>query len=243
MMIACLAWGHGAAISHRAAASLWQLPGFERAPIELIVPRSRRRNVGIGIVHRPLRLTDADRTAMYGIPVTSAGRTLLDLASVVRADLLEEALDDALRRRMMNVRELRRRVEAGGNRAGTGSLRRLLDERDESGIVPASVLETRFLRLIRRAGLPMPALQYRVSLPNGRVARLDFAYPQHRVGVETDGYRWHGGKASWERDLHRRNALTTLGWIVLHVTWRDVHEDPESVTRRIGALLAQRAPG
>ena len=43
LLAACLGWGTGAVISHRAAAALWELPGFSPGTIELIVPRKRER--------------------------------------------------------------------------------------------------------------------------------------------------------------------------------------------------------
>src|ERR1044071_245954 len=53
LMAAVLAWGPGTAISHRAAAALWALPGFVVGIVELVVPRTRRREIPNTIVHRP----------------------------------------------------------------------------------------------------------------------------------------------------------------------------------------------
>src|SRR5258708_37947519 len=61
LLAACLAWGDGAVVSHRAAAALWSLPGFASHVIELSVPRGRQR-VRPGKVHRPMSLGSADVT-------------------------------------------------------------------------------------------------------------------------------------------------------------------------------------
>lgn len=99
LMAAVLVWGDGAVISHLAAAALWCLAGFDPGPVELTVPRSRRR-AGSGTIHRH-PFSKADVTSIEGIPVTTPARTLIDLASVASREAVEEALDDALRRGMV----------------------------------------------------------------------------------------------------------------------------------------------
>jgi very-short-patch-repair endonuclease len=75
------------------------------------------------------------------------------------------------------------------------------------------------------------------------VARLDFAYPSHRVAVETDGYRWHGSVERWRRDLRRENRLKLLGWTVLRFSWEDVQDRAELVSSQIRAALGDSASG
>ena len=85
-----------------------------------------------------------------------------------------------------------------------------------------SPLERRFLKLVRAAGLPEPTAQHEIYAEDKLVARVDFAYPELRLGIEVDGYQWHSGRRRWARDLVRRNELTTLRWKVLHITFEDV---------------------
>jgi very-short-patch-repair endonuclease len=92
------------------------------------------------------------------------------------------------------------------------------------------------LRAFKRAGLPLPEMQYPVLQAH---AVLDFAYPEVLVAIETEGYRWHSGRARWDRDLARRNRLTELGWRVIHVTWQQLSEQPESLIASISATLAE----
>ena len=76
---------------------------------------------------------------------------------------------------------------------------------------------------MRRAGLPEPERQYEIRDPSGRlVARADFAYPAAKLAIEADSRTWHTGRIRFEHDLARRNALTKLGWDVVHVTWGDL---------------------
>lgn len=72
----------------------------------------------------------------------------------------------------------------------------------------------------------------------------DFAYPEHRVAIETDGYRWHTGRRKWQHDLARRNALVALGWLVIHVTDEDLNSASNRVVEVISATLLDRTgPG
>ena len=223
LLAACLAAGSGAVASHRSAGAIKQLPRMPDGIVELSVPRTRRvTHAGIKIHHVGV-LPTADTTVVDGIPVTTVTRTLIDLAAVVSVDIVEEALDDALRRGLTSVRRLRRRLDELNprGRTGTGALRVLLDAR-ATGATPESVLETRLLRHLRRARLPLPVCQFPIRHDGRIVAVVDFAYPDKRVAIEVDGYRWHSGRGRWQSDLARRNALAALGWRVIHATSTDM---------------------
>ena len=195
-------------------------------------------------VHHPMALARADVTTLDGIPVTTVARTLIDLAGCVEPHVLEEALDDALRRGLVRVAQLRRRLDASGRagRRGTRLLGEMIEVRAGNGRVPESVFETRLSRVLRAAGLPAPVLQHGVGK-----YRLDFAYPALHVAIEADGFRWHSSRARWDRDIERRNALAVLGWTVIHVTWPQLQHKPEKLwrpcARRWPARGARSAPG
>ena len=237
LMAACLAWGEGAAISYRAAAALWRLLGFDVEIVELSVPRGRRRNAP-GVIHRDT-LLPGDVSFVGPIPATTVTRTFIDLASTTPKNRLQEALDDALRKEIITISRLRRRVAAmeSERRGGVVLLREILDERDPTAAVPQSVFETRLLRCLRDAGLPHPRTQYEIYADRGLVAILDFAYPDVRLAIEADGYAHHSSRQAWEHDRRRRNALTLLGWRVVHVTWRELVQRPDSVSEAIAKAL------
>jgi very-short-patch-repair endonuclease len=236
LLAACLAMGDGAAASHRAAAALWRLAGLEPGAIEITVPRGRRPNPRGTIVHQ-LELLPVDVTIVEAIPTTTPARTLIDLAAVAPADLVEEALDDALRRGLVTLPRLRWRLGEMGPRRSVRTIRRLLDARAGGDRRPQSVLETRLMRLFKRAGLPIPACQHEIRDRGRLIAVVDFAYPSRLLAIEADGYRWHSGRARWQRDLARRNELTRLGWHVIHVTAEDLHRRHEVVVATIASAL------
>jgi hypothetical protein len=180
-----------------------------------------------------------DRTRVDGIPSTTAARTLIDLAAVSPRWRVEEALDEAERRGLISLAQMRRRVDAlgGRGRRGIATIRRLLDDRDPAQAVPESVWERRLLRAIRAAGLPDPVLQFEIRHGGQLVARVDAAYPDHRVAVDYDTYRYHAGRAKYDRDLARRNRLSGIHWTLLHATARTV---PECVVDVASLIAGQR---
>jgi len=245
LLAACLAAGQRAVVSHRSAAALWRFRDRETRRLEITVPRHASAQLGGVTIHRSSRLDGIDRTAIDGIPVTSASRTLIDLAAVVPRGVVEEALDDALRRRLTTLSGLRARLRhlGGSGRTGTAAIRALLEQRDPRSAIPESVFETRLLRALRAARLPKPVLQHRIYDGRRLVAVVDFAYPAERVAIEADGYRWHSGRARWARDLARRNTLTALGWRIVHVAWHDLSAARRRhVLARISSTLSADDP-
>jgi very-short-patch-repair endonuclease len=97
-----------------------------------------------------------------------------------------------------------------------------------------SDFEERFRDLTRRAGLPQPEAQYRLG-----PYRLDFAWPELRVAVETDGWATHGRRPAFEDDRARDAELLARGWRVLRVTYRRLMRRPMVVAAQLAAVLAQ----
>lgn len=234
ILAACFACGDGAAASHETAGALWALPGVRSCTIDVSVPRGRRpRPVGVR-VHQ-VRWERGDTGRLGPIPITTPARTLIDLSSCLSPTSLEEALDDALTRRLTNLPSLRRRMESAGSRRGIEALRSLVAARDPLTPPPQSPLETRMDRLLRQSRFPSYQRQYPVN-EGRRRALLDFAWPSKLVAVEVDGYRYHAGRQAWENDRARQNMLGARGWLVIHVTARDL-ERPAEVVERVRAAL------
>lgn len=238
LLAACLWVGGVAVVSHRAAAALHRLRGFDPGPIEVSGDKNAPRP---GVIVHHILFRYAQRIVVSAIPVSTAARTLLDLGAVVPASRVEDALDDALRRGLVSLDALHRMVEEerGKGRRGVGVLRKLLELRPAAAAPTESVLEGRALRLILGAGLPRPVTQHEVRDGARLVARVDLAYPDALVAVEVDGYSWHSGRSDWQRDMARGNALAALGWTVLHITAEDIRERPEDAVATIRASLSK----
>ena len=235
--------GSGGVLSHRAAARLHVLDGFDEAPVEVTVAHSSSWRHDGTIVHRSRRLDRDDLHEVDGISVTSVARTLVDLGAVVEDDLVEQALDDALRQgaSALWIETTLDRVARPG-RTGTGALRRTLARPDRKGPLPDSVFERLVERVCTDAGLPQPTRQVRVYDTDGSlVAIIDVGWPDRRVGIEGHSRRWHSGALRGERDRRRDNRLTALGWELLYASWSDV-QHPEELTRLVRATYDRRAP-
>lgn len=216
-LMAGLLWaGPASFASHRSAARLHGLDGTEAAPIEISLWTGRCRP---------------------GVVSTDCGRpTGLRLGARRRAQAprVGEVLDEALRRGLTTLPRLRRSLEAerAPGRDGWPASRRC--SRSGRGPIPAS-------RASWSAACSL--LQHEVRSRRRLVARLDFAYPELRLGIETHGYRWHGGARRWRRDIARENALRRLGWVVFVFTWDDVVGGPDRVVKELREALASRASG
>lgn len=243
VLAACLAIGGGGAVaSHRTAAALWGLSGFRPGPVHVLVPMGCPRLGANATVHQTRTLLAADITRIDGIPVTRVARTLVDLAGCASERELEEAVDDALCRRLVTLDRLRRRARelCGPGRAGSAVLGRVLATW-EGGAAPQEVAEARLVRRLVHAGLPPPATQVEVYDDGRFVARLDVAWPERRLGVELDGFRWHGGPRAFERDRHRRNRLVAVRWTIFQATPDDLLGDGGRVVELVRPYLLDEA--
>jgi very-short-patch-repair endonuclease len=69
---------------------------------------------------------------------------------------------------------------------------------------------------------------------------VDFHWPEHRLIVETDGWRFHRTRRAFEADRARDAHLHAAGWVVLRFTWRQVLRETLLVTVQIAQTLALR---
>ena len=213
LMAACLSTGGLA--SHRSGAILRRLDPVQGSVVEVSVETdtaSSRRGV---VLHHSSQMHLADATVIDGIPVTGMARTLLDLASVVPPRLLESAIDDALRRRLVTWPELYETLlrHAVRGRRGCRAMRRLLAERYGDDDVPLSNWSRDMARRLVDHGLPAPVLEHRIVDERGELmAQVDLAYPAQRVVIELQSKRWHLNHRNFDADPARWNRLTVLGW-------------------------------
>ncbi|HUC15123.1 MAG TPA: hypothetical protein VMS00_11790 [Acidimicrobiales bacterium] len=206
----------------RTAAALWGLDGVEPGFVELAVTSGRPSS---GTLYRPRSFEPAALADLDGLRVTSVTRTLLDLGQVVGPEIVERALESALRKGHVSVDALVEAVAAVPRLRGAGALRSVLASRPPGAPPTESDAETLFLQLARRAGLPEPLRQFSVPTSEGAF-RLDFAWPLRRVAVEIDGAATHASREALSRDLRRQNRLllsmVPAGWALLRFTWDDL---------------------
>ena len=240
-MAATLAGG-GSHASHRAAACLHRLDGFdEPQPVEVTVSRGRFLSRDDIIVHRWTGPDLDDYTDVDSIATSGVASTLARLGAVVPSPRVEQALDDALRRgySLKWIEETAERLHRPGP-TGTGVLLRLLRDPTRQREIPDSVFERMTARLLSDAGLPTPVLQHPVRLNNGRTVRIDIAWPQVRWGIECHSRRYHFGPSSDSADHDRDHQLAMAGWQVTYLTWHQI-QDGDYVLELARSMLDQRA--
>ncbi len=245
-LLAAAAAVEGSVVSHRAAARLHGLDGFDQGTIvEVSVDRRHRWQLpSPAVTHHVCCVDDADTTTLDGIPVTTIPRTLSDLGSVVRnRRLVRRALTDARRRGLdvESIRAVNERMHRPGQ-AGTGTLRRLLDAIPFEGVVSDSWFEEVLAACLDDPRIPSVVRQHPISDRTGRViARVDLAIPSVRLGIEAHSRRHHFGPDAESLDETRDVAVAAAGWELLYVGWHQAKR-PAAVADAIAAVVAARRP-
>lgn len=239
VLAVALAAGDGAVISHRAAAALWDLEGFNRGTPEVSIPRGRKYRRGGVRSHESTDLHLTSPRRRLGIPVTDPARTLLDVGRYVSDKRLWVAIESARRSRLTSWSELIAVLVAHARRGRPGirRLRRVIAQHAHREATTDNGFELLVLALLLEHGLPEPVVHFEVRQADGRlIAEIDLAYPGLKIAIELDG-RVHQSGDAFERDRPRQNRLALEGWIVLRFTWATFRDRPEEIVREVHAAL------
>ncbi|MEA2145609.1 MAG: hypothetical protein QOG59_1196, partial [Solirubrobacteraceae bacterium] len=76
-----------------------------------------------------------------------------------------------------------------------------------------SQLEDAFLAFVERYGLPRPQINVIIA-----GFEVDIGYPEQRVIIELDSWRYHGDRAAFERDRARDSITTAAGFRTVRLT-------------------------
>jgi very-short-patch-repair endonuclease len=236
---AVLACGPDAVLSHRDAAALHDLRRSGSVKVVHVTAPGGKKRSRPGIhVHNVRDLDPSDRATVDGIPVTLVERTLLDYAETARRQELRWAFETYDRLDLLDMRKLDAVIARNPGRRGLKPLRALIA--DYRGPAPdtRSRNERRFLALIREAGLPEPSVNVIVA---GIV--VDFFWPQHRLVVEIDSYRYHHTPADRAEDRRKERVLRAYGCKIMRVTDVELDEAPAAVVAGVAATLSACAAG
>ena len=225
------ACGEDALLRGRAAAHLHGLLRGPAPPPEVIA-RGERRIEGLSTC-RSRRMDPRDATEVLGIQVTTVARTLVDLAAVLGVDALARACHEAGVLHGTTPAQVEEVLARRPSSPGAAKLRRILHGDVH---VTLSTLERRFVALLNAENLPLP-ITNRVA--SGR--RVDCRWPQHRLTVEVDGYRFHRSRHAWEQDRRREREARARGDEFRRYTYGDVLEDPRFMLPELRNLLDRPA--
>jgi very-short-patch-repair endonuclease len=215
-MAAVKACGEGALLSGLAASWLWGLTKGLAPPPE-VSARTERRIKGVK-VRRVRQLGKGDGTFCRRIPVTTLPATLIRVSSLLSFDELAKAAHEA------TVRYRLTRVQ--------GAPPRLLAILQGDAPVLLSQLERGFRALLRKKGLPLPI----TNKPAG-AHYVDCRWPDYKLTVELDSYRFHRTRHAWEQDRRRDRAARARGDEFRRYTWTDVFEEPDQMLAELSELL------
>lgn len=232
-MAAVLACGSGSVLSHRSAGWLWGLVREYPALVEVAIPTRGHRRTGIRVHHAPA-LDREDCTTEERLPTTTLPRTLLDIAATASLAQLGRMVERADRLGALDLIEVDATLARNPGAHGSPRLRQALALYREP-IFARAPTERRFLALVRKAGLPRPAI-------NAFVAghEIDAYWERERFAVELDGWDTHRTRAAFERDPLRLEELKLAGIDAIRLTARRIEKEPGRVAERLDLLLSNR---
>lgn len=232
-----LACGETVTVCLGTAAAIYGFDTEDTVDLHVLNPLKHQIRSTDGLmVHRR---EGAPTVNVAGRPATAPGWTAIEVARSLPRPRALATLDAALHSGRCDPTALHRATIAQAGRRGIMKVRELLplaDGRAESPMESSSRL------VMIDGGLPMPALQYEIIDAEGRLRRLDFAWPDEMVAAEYDSDTWHTGTDAMRRDRRKLAAVQELGWTVIPIVADDVLGNPQRLVTRIQAhLLRARA--
>jgi len=218
-------------IGYRAAGWLYRLDGVPDLDPEFAIPHGAWKRGPFD--HQRRRIDDLEIVEIDGMLVTSIRQTLADLCAVVDLDVVERAVESALRMGLVDEFALRDFANLWTfSRHGGPGLREVLARRPIGAAPTGSDLETMCVQVWRRGGVRAPERQWQVIDPKGElVATADFGFPPSMFVVETDGLGTHKTLEQQQYDLNRQNRISDAGYDFRRFTYADVTKRPSYVCR------------
>jgi very-short-patch-repair endonuclease len=236
-MAAVLACGPGAALSHASAAALWGIRPTAAERTEVTVPGTSGRARPRLWIHRSRSFGPTEVTTRHGIPVTTPGRTVLDMAARLSESRLENLLNEVERRELTDYPSLHALARAHAGHRGAPKLLKAMQTHEAGTKLTKSDLELLFRQLCRDHGLPEPWVNHTI---HGKT--VDFLFAHHTLLVEADSWAYHKTRRSFEDDRARDVITAQAGYRTVRFTDRQLTHDPASVARALRTLLRCAAP-
>jgi hypothetical protein len=225
---------HSAAILHRLALLK------PKSTVTLTLPPDKPWNRArpANLVFHTAELPGQHVTKLYDLPVTTAARTVADLARTLPfADAVVMA-DSALHQEKATKADLARVLGACARWPGIKQARRVVEFADERAESP---LESAARVVFDAFGLDPPELQAAIATPQN-VFRVDFFWREHKLVVEADGLMKYNDRRDLIKQFERDRLLRDAGYLVVHFTWEELFQQPEVVIERIRSAMAAALP-
>ncbi|MBI5738774.1 MAG: type IV toxin-antitoxin system AbiEi family antitoxin domain-containing protein [Mycolicibacterium neoaurum] len=228
-------------IGERAVACLHTaatLYGFDTDPdtrLHILDPGVRIRPSTDLMVHQrlgaPLALVD-------GRLATAPAWTAVELARTLRRPRALAVLDAALHSGRCTAADMASAVAQQKGRRGIVAVRALLPHADGRAESP---MESEARLVFIDGGLPLPELQFEIVDRQGRLWRVDFAWPEFGVVAEYDSMQWHATAAALVHDRMKVARLQEVGWASVPLVVDDVRKHPAELVARMQTLFERAA--
>lgn len=187
-------------------------------------------------IRRIDRIQPYDIGRRHGMPILSVPLGLLTLGASASPWKVQTAVHDLVFQRHTARPLLIRAVKdyGGRGRRGMTSFRKAVNSLDPKGRATQTNLELTVVRAIADDGrIPEPHLQFPVLDADGTKRKLDLAWPDHGLDLETDGDRWHLNPTDKAEMQRRDAALLRVGYEVWRVDSDDVPGELAALLRRL----------
>lgn len=225
---AVLACGPTAVLSHSSALGLWAFSQHWSPPFDVTITAGHARPHHI-TVHRSRTLTRDDIRIQLGIRATSPARTLLDCAPGTDPTSLPRLVNDALLSPWLTRAQLADVCARSPRHPGKQLLAPFLSATDGP---TRSEFEDRFLSFCAAHHLPRPRVNTHVA---GHEA--DALFPEQRLIVELDGWRFHANRRTFESDRDRDAERLAAGYVTVRITWERLTCKPAREAKRLRVIL------
>ena len=235
--------GQHAVASYQSAALIHRLDLLNSLPegtvtLTLAPDKPWKRARPASVVFHAADLPAEHLTRLYRLPVTTAARTVIDLARTLPFTDAVVVADSALHAEKATKPELRKILDSCASWPGIRQARRVVEFADERG---ASVLESAARVVFDDYGLEPPGLQVTIHLPR-HAFLVDFCWEKHRVIAEADGLAKYAGHKELVAQFERDRLLRDAGYKVVHFTWRELFKTPDLVITRMREAFAAASP-
>jgi hypothetical protein len=222
--------GPGCVVSHESAAMMHGIDLLTRnVPNVSVCSPTGRRGIRHGVHRYVAPIPDSHVTWKFGLPVTTAARTVVDIARTGTFADGVVAADSALNKGLVSPLELRIVASECPSR---GSVQAVRAVEFASGLAE-SPLESLARVAFDDEGLPPPELQVSIAGDRGFIGRVDFYWKRYRTIAEVDGALKYAEPDRARKQLWRDKALRRAGYEVVHFDWREITQQPGQVANSI----------
>ncbi len=170
--------------------------------------------------------------------MTTAARTVVDLARELDFRAGVVAADSALHRKLTAKEELRAVLATCSQWRGIQRAREVVEFADPRAESP---LESIARVVFRDCGLPPPDLQVWLGGVAEPIGRVDFYWTKYRTIAEVDGDMKYKDPRRAKAQLKRDALLRSDGYEVVHFDWQEVTSSPDYVAATIRARRTHHA--